>query len=86
MSILTASIVTSYKFEIIMKLLVGWGLLVTGVALIVFNKPVAQAQRVVDELFGMGSVYSKFNRIIFYIVGALLSAIGLLVLVGYVAI
>ncbi len=69
-----------------MKLLVGWGLLVTGVALIVFNKPFAQAQKFVDELFGMGSVSSKFNRTIFYIVGMLLSAVGLLVLSGWFAI
>jgi hypothetical protein len=65
-----------------MKLFVGWGLLLTGLALIFFNRPLAQAQKFVDELFGMGSVSSRFNRTVFYIVETLLSATGLLVLLG----
>ena len=69
-----------------MKLFIGWGFLLTGVALICLNKPVAKAQKFVDELFGMGSVSSKLNRIVFYIVGALLSATGLLGLLGWFAI
>jgi len=69
-----------------MKLFVGWGLLSTGVALILFNKSAAQLQKSVDELFGMGAVSSKFNRTVFYIVGTLLSTIGLLVLLGRFAI
>lgn len=65
-----------------MELFVAWGLLVTGLALLFLNRPIARGQKIIDELFGMGSVSLRFNRIVFYIVGILLAALGFLVLVG----
>lgn len=64
-----------------MKMLVGCSFLITGLALLFLNKPIAKVQKSMDELFGMGSVSLRFNRIVFYIVGALLAGLGTLVLV-----
>ena len=66
-----------------MKVFAGVAFLLTGLALLFLNKPMAKVQKSMDELFGMGSVSIKFNRIIFYIVGALLAALGTLVLAGF---
>lgn len=65
-----------------MKLFVALGLLISGLALLVFNNPIARGQKYVDEVFGMGSVSLRFNRIVFCIVGILLAALGILVLLG----
>lgn len=34
--------------------IVGFFLLLVGLALLFFNKPIAEGQKAVDELFGMG--------------------------------
>jgi len=49
-----------------------------GLVLILFNKSLAQLQKSIDELFGMGSPSIRFTRIVFYIAGAGLVILGTL--------
>jgi uncharacterized membrane protein YphA (DoxX/SURF4 family) len=65
-----------------MKVFVGTSFIIAGLALLFLNKPLSKVQKSTDELFGMGSVSLRFNRTVFYIVGALLAALGSLVLAG----
>lgn len=60
--------------------LLGSGFVLVGLTLIIFSRKIAEVQKRVDEMFGMGSVSLRFNRVVSVTVGALLCLVGILVL------
>ncbi|HEY0763634.1 MAG TPA: hypothetical protein VGD61_14775 [Pyrinomonadaceae bacterium] len=62
------------------EILFGCGFVLVGLSLIIFNRKVAEVQKQVDELFGMGSVSLRFNRTTSLVVGVLLCLAGIVVL------
>ncbi len=59
------------------QVLLGLILFVCGLGFILFNKSVAQSQKALTNLFGMGTPSLQFYRVGLYIVGTLLGTLGI---------
>lgn len=55
--------------------------MVVGLSLLLFNRQIARVQKQYDELFSMGSVSVRFNRVVLLVVGVVMCLLGGFVLV-----